>query len=369
MRPTNKMHAVDSDWRPMAALTQEEKREWFPEAFFDQLESWFSADIACCDACHDEFTALWPHAYSANGAAFQRSSIDLNSFYSGSKLQELFTKEEFNEFVKDLRCPRCGGQLGANIWPYELPFDVDPLFEEFIGEIAILAELTPFLILSHKFAQEVLHTIRNVGSSLKPTIIQGNMYRARIIKFPIAEVLAEFDIPPRNLVTEGRYNHAGNPVLYLASDLQTSFEEMRRTPCIVAELNFDTSLKVLDLVSPRDSHPEFADALSALTYSALMSAKQSDTGWHKPAYVFSRFIADCVRHSGIQGIKYPSTRITKDNYNLVIVDPAFRLCMAAKVQRYIRLTSEGYDFEANEKKHMTANTTKQRLNSKILVKI
>ena len=131
--------------------------------------------------------------------------------------------------------------------------------------------------------------------------------------------------------------------MYLASDLQTCFEEMRRTACVVAELNFDTSLKILDLVTPWESHAEFADELSALTYSALMSAKQSDTGWHKPAYVFSRFIADCVRDSGIQGIKYPSTRITRDNYNLVIVDPAFRLSQAANVQRYIHLASDGLD--------------------------
>ena len=226
-------------------MTRDEDRESFPEAFFNDLESWFTADIACCDACYADFLALWPHAYSADDAAFQCSSIDLDSFYAGSRLQDLYTKEDFDEYVKDLTCPRCGGQLGPDIWSYNLPFKVDPAFEEIIVEIANLANLTPFLILSHKFAQTVHHTVRTVGFSLTPTIIQGSLYRARPSNSPIAETLAEFDLPPRAFVKEGRYNHAGNPVLYLASDLQTCFEAMRRTACVVAELNFDTSLNLM----------------------------------------------------------------------------------------------------------------------------
>lgn len=101
-------------------MTRDEDREWFPEAFFNDVELWFTADIACCDPCYADLLALWPHAYSADDAAFQCSSIDLDSFYEGSRLQDLYTKEDFDEFVKDLTCPRCGGQLGPNISPYNL---------------------------------------------------------------------------------------------------------------------------------------------------------------------------------------------------------------------------------------------------------
>ena len=45
--------------------------EIFEEYFEHAIESGFSADIACCDACYDEFLSLWPHVYSANDSEFQ----------------------------------------------------------------------------------------------------------------------------------------------------------------------------------------------------------------------------------------------------------------------------------------------------------
>jgi len=321
-------------------MVSDEDREWFVEAFYDAVESWFTADIACCDSCHDEFVALWPHAYSANDGEFQRSCIDLNLFYEGSRLKELYSKGDYDEYIKDMTCPRCGNKLGPYMWPYELPFDVDPDFENTITDIAILADQTPFLILSHDFAQEVYNTLRRIGSSLDTTVLRGSLWRARLksTRNPtIPEELTEFDRPPRNYASEGRYNHAGNPVLYLASDLNTCFEEMQQSPCVVAELSFDTSLKILDLVNPIESHPESADELQSLVYSALLSAKQSSAGLHKPHYIFSRFITDCARASGIQAIKYFSTRIVESNYNLVIVDPEVRLEDVATLKRCVHM--------------------------------
>lgn len=321
---------------PRPLRSSEEDRDLFEMMFYHDLESWFSADIACCDICYGDFVASWPHAYSADDAAFQRAAIGMSTFYSGSYLQEEFTKEEFDELVKGLSCPRCGAPLTGFIWPYELPFMVDKAwFEKAIAEIAEIANQRPFLLLTHEFARKVHTTIHHVASSLSETAISGKLYRARRFNESLVRELAEFDSPPRETVKEGRYNHAGNPVLYLASDLETCFEEMRREPCVAIELAFETTLRVLDLVSPRQAHPKHEDELMAITYSALVSAPQPDTGWHKPAYVISRFLADCARDAGIQAIRYPSTRMKKDSYNLVILDPAFRLAEACTVTRYV----------------------------------
>ncbi|MFT5327327.1 MAG: RES domain-containing protein, partial [Planctomycetaceae bacterium] len=272
----------------------------------------------------------------ADDASFQRSAIDLETFYEGSRLADLYTKEEFDTFVLELHCPRCDEQLGANIWPYSFPFDLDDNVEQYIHEIGQLAQQTPFLLLKHQFATKTYETVASVASSLAPMRFSEPLYRARTL--PVKRTLAQFDLPPQSVVKEGRYNHAGNPVLYLASDPKTCFEEMRRTHCIVAELSIERRLTVLDLVHPDDSHPEHSDVLRSLAYSALMSAKQPDNGWHKPAYVFSRFVADCARASGIQAIKYPSTRIAHGNYNLVIVDPNLRLETFAEVSGYSEMT-------------------------------
>lgn len=316
-------------------MNVDEHIELFLESFSDAIESWFSCDIACCDRCYDEFLAIWPHAYEADDAEFQRSLIDLDMFYEGSRLAKFYSKEEFDQFKQYIRCPRCGKQLGPYMWPYDFPFDIDYSIEQDIKEIAQLAKSTPFLLLTHEYSRRVYEIVNTVASTLKPTTFNEPLYRAR--KSPVECERSSFDRPPRHLVKEGRYNHAGNAVLYLASDTETCFEEIQRKPCIVAEIEIKCSLTVLDLLNPSDSHNKYSDDLHSLTYSALMSAKQSDDGWHKPAFVFSRFVGDCVRASGIQAIRYPSTRITKQNFNLAIVDPEVTFDTHAEVTQFINM--------------------------------
>jgi len=62
-------------------LTEEELEFWFEDEFYAALETWFAADIACCEGCYDDFLKLWPHAYSADNAEFQCSEISLELFY------------------------------------------------------------------------------------------------------------------------------------------------------------------------------------------------------------------------------------------------------------------------------------------------
>jgi RES domain-containing protein len=256
--------------------------------------------------------------------------------YSGSKLAEIYTESEFNEYIKEMWCPRCGEALGGNIWPYNFPFEIDTEdFEAKIAEMAVLAEATPFLILTHDFAKEVYELLTTLGPEIPINTFDASLYRARAGE--VEETLGEFDAAPRRFVKEGRYNHAGSPVIYLSSDPDTCIAEMREESCVIAEVALSTGLKVLDLNSPETSHPHAADDLAALSYSALMSAKQPDDGWHKPAYVFSRFLADCAKAAGIQAIKYPSTRITKEtNFDLVILDPNIRLAQHARIVAFTR---------------------------------
>jgi RES domain-containing protein len=321
-------------------LTKEEAKDAFELAFLDQVESGYTADIACCDACYAEFVALWPLASVANNHELERAGISLSLFYENSRLPELYSKEEFEEFSADLTCPRCLGPLGPNMWPYNFPFNVAEDFEDSVKELGVLGQSTPFLLLSSPFAQETLELVRRVSASLAPTDLYGPLYRGRVSNTSLPAVLGAFGKPPPAKTHEGRYNHAGSPVLYLSSDFATCVEELRGKRCSIAEIEFKAQLKILDLVAPDKAHPDFYDELSALTYSALMSAKQPDDGWHKPAYVFSRFISDCCRRQGIHGIKYPSTHIAGTNYNLVIVDPDFDLHAVARLLRVTEWPSD-----------------------------
>ncbi|WP_447766767.1 RES family NAD+ phosphorylase [Aeromonas veronii] len=304
---------------------EEEDQYWFEELFYRDLESWFSSDIACCDNCYDDFLENWPHAYAADDAAFQRNGINLSCFYSGSRLRDIYTEEQFFRFLRLLECPRCGEELKYNIWPYNLPFDVVEGFEQYLTEISELSQHTPFLILKHSFAQEIHEAIKNLSETSQPTTLSENLYRARASSTLEKIDVKDFDFPPNHVVSEGRYNHAGIPVLYLGRTPETCFHEMREVACHIAEIKINKSIKILDLVNPYDAHEKYYELLNTLVYSALMSAKQDNTGWYRPKYVFSRFISDCAKYVGFDAIKYPSTRDGSENYNLVILNQSLSI--------------------------------------------
>lgn len=305
----------------------------FEMCFFEDIESWFSADIACCDNCYDDFLSIWSRAYYANDCEFQKNSIDLDCFYSGSRLQQFYTKEEFDYYVTQISCSRCGDSLKGNIWAYELPFNVIPNFEQTIIEIGKIACFTPFLLLKHNFCQEVFSTIQKLGNVTQPFVYNSSLFRARIKQGNPLKQLSDFDFPPKNYVTEGRYNHAGNSVLYLASDIETCKAEMNNKECLAIEFVLSSPIKILNL-SESFEHELESDLLDNLVYSALISAKQSDDGWDKPHYIFSRFIADCAKYSGFDAIKYPSTKRTADNFNLVLINNSLTLESCSKVISY-----------------------------------
>ncbi|MGK0270058.1 MAG: hypothetical protein ACI88H_000691 [Cocleimonas sp.] len=175
-------------------------------------------------------------------------------------------------------------------------------------------------LMENAFAKEVYDAIKELSIVTKASKIDYSLYRARIESSLKSTDIIEFDFPPKEFVSEGRYNHAGVPALYLASDPETCFFELRESLCMIAEINIIEEFKILDLTNPYESHDKHEDLLNTLTYSALTSAKQSDTGWYKPKYIFTRFIADCAKYSGFDAIKYPSTRKFDENYNIVILN-------------------------------------------------
>lgn len=298
-----------------------DKQSWFTDSFIRDLDSWFNAEICCCDNCYDNFLEFWP---LANDSDFQCSAISLDCFYYGSKrIRESFTKEEFVFLIEEEHCPRCNSKLNGNIWVYELPFeyDIDRFdFELNIERIYETSQKTPFLILNDEFAKDTYNLIHEVSNITKKIKIDDYLYRARISTQVAKLDYSEFKAPPKEVISEGRYNHAGEQLLYLGSDIITCYNEVGENLCYVIECNINQEIKILDLSKPDESHSEYEAALNALSYSALMSRKSTTEGWNKPAYVFSRFIADCAKSAGFDAIKYPSTKLTSDNFNIVIVN-------------------------------------------------
>lgn len=312
----------------------------FEEWFYRDLEKGFSADIACCDACHDDFLAVWPYADAADDHYFQTTSINLDTFYEGSYLRSAYSKADFCRLICKLSCPRCGSALGSNIWPFNFPFNVPKDIEQTIREVAALAKVTPFLLLENDFCKRIRSAVRTLARTLPQEQLDQHLFRGRSEASKlISEHVSEFDFPPPRVVQEGRFNHAGHSALYLGSDTDTCHAELRYEPTLIVEFEFKPKLRILDLVNPYKGDQatlEHSDLLNCLVYSALVSARQESDGSHRPHYVVSRFVADCARASSIDAIRYPSTRRTGRNFNLVVINPDLQLEKHARVVQFHR---------------------------------
>lgn len=295
----------------------------FDDIFYRDIESGWNANHIYCDECLDEFIRDWPLAYSARKAELQCRGIDLDTFYSGGRLQEVFSKQDFDRLIAKMRCPNCCAPLGGtiSIWPYHLPFDAPPSFDSDVKEIGALAKHTPFLLLSHSLSLKVFDLVKRVSNYASAQSLSDRLYRARTVNVSVAEDLACFDFPPADVVSEGRYNHAGRPVLYLASSFKTCVAELRNAETLVASFNFTKPLKIFDLIDIDSFDAEDHSLIGALSFSTLTSAPENGKGWSRPAYVFTRFLADCAAFSGFDAIRYPSTRLSNQDgsYNLVLL--------------------------------------------------
>ncbi|MBS5985251.1 RES family NAD+ phosphorylase [Clostridium sp.] len=298
-------------------LSESQLIDAFCEIFYHELESWFSADIACCEDCYNNFINKWPATYSRN-EDFQKVCIDIKSFYEGSMLKDFFYEEEYLRLIKNIECPRCKNPIWNSFWPYNFSFDLPDGFEMELEEIDKLASETPFLLLSHPLARDVYSEIKKISEKVESVHIKEKYYRGRVLEREKEYHENDLKCAPKHLVKEGRYNHAGNPVIYLADSPLTSFYEMRKPSqgIALAEVNITSPLKVLDLIELED---DWGSVLNIISWSSLLSSPKEGEGWYKPQYTFTRFVADCAKQLGFDAIKYPSIRHGK-HHNIVILN-------------------------------------------------
>jgi hypothetical protein len=307
---------IDNTWRD--GLNKYELLDTFQEIFYRDLESWFNAFTFYCDSCVDEFIQNWPGIYHRD-EEFQRNAIPIDTFYDGSRrVRECFNKDEFTSFLCDLGCPNCKENHFHNIWPYDMGFSVPHGFNNYLVEIADLAEKTPFLLMTHPFAQQVYKEIETISRNTSSTLHNNLFYRARNIEENKIYSSTDFLAADKSLIKEGRYNHAGNQVLYLGDNELTCFRELRSPVegVMVAEILITVHLRILDL---SDETLEDNDIMQAILHSTMMSSPAEGEGWNKPHYVFTRYVADVAKATGFDAIRYPSVR-NDEGFNLVVLN-------------------------------------------------
>jgi RES domain-containing protein len=324
------------DWKD--GLNRDDLINALNDLFYHDLDSWFNVGTFYCESCVDGFIEKWPGIYNRD-RTFQTNAIPLESFYEGGRINGLFTKEEFKDLCKDINCPNCGDCVSSFIWPYDINFEVPENFEDSLNEIARIAEQTPFLLLNHPFAQEVFKEIEVLSNIVATSKLSSPLFRAR--KFQAEKDYKEDDFLAANkkIIGEGRYNHAGRQVLYLAEDESTCFFEMRapKDGIMLAKLEISKPLKILDLL---DENLVENSIIQSIQLSSLLSSPEEGEGWYRPHYVFTRFVGDVAKSVGFDAIRYPSVRFDQ-GYNIVILNYD-ELKEKIKVKDFQFITSEKF---------------------------
>jgi hypothetical protein len=313
----------------------EAEADAFNDVLCDEIDSDYASSLCCCDFCVDDFKSQWPDV-AFREMAFQTQSMDMDWYLESARIGSLYTAAERSTLRHFVVCPRCNETGSCNVWVYEHRFsDVAALEGDIKALLAVAAE-TPFLLLEHPFARRVLEEVRRQAGLVLASVVDGLFYRARLEqdvldRNQLPNAIETYGAPPAPVVKEGRFNHAGAPMLYLATSEAVAAAELGAPgeACFVGALAFRTKLSVLDLVDIDEMDPGH-DLLLALAQSALLLAPNTGEGWVRRQYVFSRFVADCARNAGFDAIRYGSTKQAGGS-NYVVLEPAEAIATATLV--------------------------------------
>ncbi len=244
-------------------------------------------------------------------------------------------EKSWKNILSYLYCPSCGFS------DFELGFDVglmtnfdqevnqhmkqvDRLYGKEVSSFEALIEQYPFLAFQHKFGKRIFKELE-LGT-LPIVNTKGKFYRARNVTS--AEVLSmeKMSSPPIGIPLEGRFNHAGQSHLYLANDKVGAIKEVvsNEKSILVWYQEFEIENEIENILDLSFDWLYLTPSTSAL----LLSLKIHDTidrsdrnkEFWRPDYYITRFIMDCAKKVGYNGIKYNSTKENAE-YNLVLFYP------------------------------------------------
>lgn len=267
--------------------------------------------------------------------------------------------KSIEKIKKHLYCPHCGhddltwdDEIGVKT-DYEKK--VDGLMEEVaivhgndLKHLKKLIDKNPLLVYKDPLAQNIFNEIKNKKFPI--TKIKGKFYRARKVENSKILNSDELKCPPTGKSNEGRFNHAGQSHLYLANNKETAIREISEghNSLLLWYQEFDVEKEVDSILDLSYSFGDISLSSSVLflALTEYSDAVYKDGGnldnW-KPDYFLTRYIMDCAKHCGYNGIKYNSTK-DRGGHNYVLFYPEkVKLKAIDRPQIYILMKKEDDD--------------------------
>lgn len=249
-------------------------------------------------------------------------------------LESLAVPEHLRERVaRRIRCPYCGNrgfdlddEVGVyEAWERESQRRAAEWSKRWKPELDAFAKYLssyPYLGMDHPMGRRIAAAIDELATQ---TLDDELWWRARqpsgARDFDPSDMLPP---PPRLARAEGRYNHFGQAVFYLASSPEGATREVLETRkrdvlAWVQPFRVKNLSSILDLTESDPTELDTRSVLAAGLVSSLRSLRpRGDSPW-KPQYFVPRFVADCARRRGVAGIVFSSSR--HFDRNLVVFQP------------------------------------------------
>lgn len=232
--------------------------------------------------------------------------------------------------VAELQCRDCGRE-GFDLWD-DIGLETDEerehrerwarwdrRYSARVEDFARHLEAYPYLGLAHPLGRQIHAAIRTYP---RTELGKHEWWRAR--KADGARRFVPKDMappPPSKATSEGRFNHYGQVVFYLASAPEAALSETLDTSRgdalgWVQQFSVPQKTEVLNLVAP-EWYRESGVPILALGLMHRMPNLQPDPRFPwKPEYFLPRFVADCARAEGIAGIVFESRKYVGQNLAL-----------------------------------------------------
>jgi len=233
------------------------------------------------------------------------------------------SQKYWQALVDGLRCPNCKAKLELEsmvevITPYDRKVEILLYKSRHSPLVRELAKLNQFLgmypYLGSGDPDGTGNNIRDAINRQPRQVLDSKpWFKARHINPGIIFTSEDMTVPdPKKVpIGEGRYNHAGQSFLYLSDEPETALCEINQwgdaTKCAMQKYRATEQLEVLDLRhDDRKLNLDTDLLLIAIIYNGyLEDIPEQGTSW-KPEYFVPRFLADCARLEGFEGIWYSS---------------------------------------------------------------
>jgi len=235
-------------------------------------------------------------------------------------------EEHYEEVADRVRCPCCGNSCEL----YDevgLKSEQELRFEELhaqwieehqhrLDDFYAHLEKYPYLGLAHELGREINESMKVLP---KLMLTDCSWFRARPVRDGRNLTVEEFGLPdPEKIpIPEGRFNHHGQAVVYMAETAECAATEVLQEDESRAWV-MKFGLKDLGPILNLSMSEEWADeglpvlAVGLGYFRNLSRTVKRERGW-KPEYLLPRFIADCARLNGFTGVIFRSSRYWADN--------------------------------------------------------